>query len=117
MRLSSSTAAATPTSPPDGRSPAHGLSPARGRGVRQRLEALRLREEIVLAGETAREFDRVMKLLARWDRRGGAIGQREVRHLQRATFDDAMDALEKKPRNLAIPIPPLPPPPKPEGRR
>src|SRR3546814_15437656 len=51
-----------------------------------------------------------MKLLARWDRRGGAIGQREVRHLQRATFDDAMEALEKKLRNPGIPIPPLPPP-------
>jgi hypothetical protein len=47
--------------------------------LRQRLDAQRrLREGLVPAGEIAKEFDRVIRLLARYERRNGRIGPREV---------------------------------------
>jgi hypothetical protein len=46
--------------------------------VRQRLEAQqRLRDNLDPKGELAHEFERVMKLLARYDRRDGRIASRE----------------------------------------
>ncbi|HEX8240355.1 MAG TPA: hypothetical protein VF574_11510 [Allosphingosinicella sp.] len=47
--------------------------------VRQRLEAQRrLSENLEPTGEIALEFERVMKLLARYDRRDGRLGAREI---------------------------------------
>lgn len=73
--------------------------------VRQRLEAQRrIRETPNPTGELAREFERVMQLLARMDRRDGRIGTREVRHgrQKRVTFDEAMATLDKKLRSLGL---------------
>lgn len=82
--------------------------------VRERLEAQqRLREDIAPAGEVEQEFDRTMKLLARWDRRGGGIGPREVRpgHRKSMPFDQAIEALAKRLRSLGLdPFAALPPP-------
>ena len=71
--------------------------------VRQRLEAQRLmRESPEPTGEMAKEFERVMQLLARLDRRDGRIGTREVARgrQQRWSFDDAIALLDKRLRAL-----------------
>ena len=85
--------------------------------VRQRLQAqARLAENIEPTGEMAQEFERVMKLLTRWDRRGGRIGPRTRDPLPavRWTFDEAIDALEKKLQALGVRRGLLPPPPYPD---
>lgn len=76
--------------------------------VRQRLEAQgRLRAAIEAAeaageplplAEDGLEFDRTMKLLARWDRRDGRLGRREVSLERRRvwTFEEAIVELDKK---------------------
>jgi uncharacterized protein (DUF433 family) len=86
--------------------------------VRQRLEAQgRLRAAIedaeakgapVPAAETGVEFDRVMKLLARWDRGGGRLGPRTVGRGRRRpwTFDEAIQALGRRMRDLGLPVAP-----------
>jgi hypothetical protein len=81
--------------------------------VRQRLVAQRrLSENLEPTGEIAEEFDRVMKLLARFDRRDGGIGRREVGHSsrQRGTFEEAIEALDRKLNALGIRRGILPPP-------
>lgn len=82
--------------------------------VRDRLEAqARLRSaiaaadaagEAVPAAEEGLEFDRAMKLLARWDRGGGRLGPRQVCHGRRRrwTFDEAIEALGRKMRSLGL---------------
>jgi len=73
--------------------------------VRQRLEMQRrLSDNLEPKGEMAAEFDRVMKLLARWDRRDGRVGPREVHrgHLKRWSFDEAIEALDRKLRALGL---------------
>lgn len=52
----------------------------------------------------ATDFDRTMKLLARWDRRGGGTGPRTVAdgRRKRWTFDEAIEALDQRLRNLGI---------------
>lgn len=73
--------------------------------VRQRLDAqARLRENLEPAGEMAQEFERVMKLLARYDRRDGRVGRREVGRGQqrRWTFEEAIAALDKRLRALGL---------------
>jgi hypothetical protein len=80
--------------------------------LQQRLEAQqRLRDGAIPQGELATEFERVLKLLARWERRGGAVGPRTVAHGRRKswTFDEAITAIERKLKALAVPIPQLPP--------
>lgn len=80
--------------------------------VRQRLEAQRRAAfEPSPTGEIAREFDRVMQLLARYERRNGRIGQRAIAHgRQKAwTFEEAITALDKKLTALGAPRS-LPPP-------
>jgi hypothetical protein len=84
--------------------------------LRQRLQAQRqLREALDGGGppppETVAEFDKVMKLLARWDRGGGRRGARSVAPDRRRawTFAEAIEALESKLRHLGVPIPDLPP--------
>jgi hypothetical protein len=67
--------------------------------VRQRLQAQRrLSENLRPEGEMTQEFERVMKLLARWDRRGGGVGlrPRQAIESQAWTFDEAIAALEKR---------------------
>jgi hypothetical protein len=83
--------------------------------VRRRLEAqARLRAAIEEARESGAplpvaeegvEFDRTMKLLDRWHRRGGGLGWREVGHghRRRWTFEEAIAALDKKMRSLGLP--------------
>ncbi len=81
--------------------------------VRQRLEAQRrISENLEPTGEIAEEFDRVMKLLARFDRRDGGIGRREVGQAsrQRGTFEEAIEALDRKLNALGIRRGILPPP-------
>lgn len=73
--------------------------------VRQRLEAQRrLSENLEPTGEMAREFERVMKLLARYDRRGGRVGAVERAPLasQAWTWDQAIAALDKRLRALGL---------------
>lgn len=73
--------------------------------VRQRLEAQRrLAENLEPTGELAQEFERVMKLLNRYDRRDGRVAAREVGpgHEQVASFDDAIEALDRKLRALGV---------------
>lgn len=83
--------------------------------VRQRLEAQkRLRQAVekgVPTGEVAEEFERVLKLLDRWDRRNGQIGMRTIApETRRAlSFDEGIALLDRKLRNLNIPILKLPP--------
>lgn len=84
--------------------------------VSQRLEAQkRLRralDEGVPTGEVAEEFERVLKLLERWDRRNGRVGVRAAspEKRQALSFDEAIALLERKLRNLDIPILQLPAP-------
>jgi hypothetical protein len=66
--------------------------------VRERMAALkRLRDNLEPTGEAAAEFERLMKLLARHDRRDGRIGVRE--HSASAgraySFEDAIRSLDK----------------------
>jgi len=79
--------------------------------VRQRLEAQRqLREGVLPTGEIAAEFERVMKLLQRYDRRGGEIVRRSAGHghQRRWTFDEAIRELDRRLRNFGARR--LPPP-------
>lgn len=73
--------------------------------VRQRLAAQRrLAENLEPKGELAQEFERVMKLLARYDRRGGRVGTAErvpAAH-QAWTWDEAIAALDKRLRALGL---------------
>jgi hypothetical protein len=85
-----------------------------------RLEADALRQRILAqqrlaqardegfeaSGEIAQEFERVMKLFARWDRRNGQPGPRTAARDDRTPWnpDEALRALERKLRALAIPI-------------
>lgn len=81
--------------------------------VRQRLEAQRrLSENLEPTGELAQEFERVMKLLARYDRKDGRVAAREVGHgsRQRWPFADAIEALDKKLGALGMRQRLLPPP-------
>lgn len=93
--------------------------------VRQRLEAQqRLRANLDPKGEMAQEFDRVMKLLARYDRRDGRIATREHAPApSRAfSFEDAIVALDKALDSLGSRRAPFPAPdgdegPEPDGSR
>lgn len=95
------------------REEALGMAYARleGEAVRQRLEAQqRLRDNLDPKGEMAQEFERVMKLLARYDRKGGQVGSRV--HQPSAgrawSFEDSIKALDKALDSLVArtPFPP-----------
>lgn len=60
------------------------------------------RHEIVPVGRPSGDFEQVMKLLARWDRRDGTFGPREVRYgrMKRMSFDEAIALLAKRLRSL-----------------
>ena len=81
--------------------------------VRQRLAAARrLRDNLEPAGELAKEFERVMILLARHERRDGRIGIREhAASASRAfSFEAAIVQLDKALDALGARRGPLPPP-------
>lgn len=96
--------------------------------VRQRLEAQRdLRDGLCPKGEMPKEFDRVLRLLARYDRKHGGIGPRAAApgRERRWSFDEAIALLDRKLRALGVRydlVPPedprhlLPPPPDEEGK-
>lgn len=54
--------------------------------------------------ETDADFDRAMKLLARYERRDGTIGPRRVRYgrMRRCSFEEAIAALDRKLRGLGL---------------
>jgi hypothetical protein len=91
--------------------------------LRQRLEAQRrLREGICPAGEMSKEFERVLNLLDRHERRDG-VGTRAVGRgrERRRSFEDAIVEVDRRLRALGLrhgieaePIP-LPPPRRNEG--
>lgn len=66
--------------------------------------AARLFDAIEPKGAPTRDFDKAMKLLARWDRPDGSIGPRFVRHgrMKRWTFEEAIWALDRKLRALGV---------------
>jgi hypothetical protein len=71
--------------------------------VRQRLKVQRdLREGLCPTGEIAREFERVMQLLARYDRRGGRIGFRAISRggERRWSFEESIELLDRHLRAL-----------------
>lgn len=74
--------------------------------VRQRLEAQRrLKDGALGDSEIAQEFERVMKLLARWDRRGPEAGVRGTAPDGGSwTFDQAIEALEARLKALGIAV-------------
>lgn len=81
--------------------------------VRQRLEAQRqLREGLCPTGAVAQEFERVLQLLARYERKNGRIGMREARpgHQRRMSFDEAFAELDKRLRSFGVRQGVLPPP-------
>jgi hypothetical protein len=88
--------------------------------VRQRLEAQRnLREGLCPTGEISQEFDRVIRLLARYERKSGRIGLRAPGpgRERRMSFDEAIALLDRKLRALGArhgvesgDVPRLPPP-------
>lgn len=82
--------------------------------VRQRLVAQqRLSEEIVPAGEIAQEFERVLKLLERWERRRGKAAK--AGRTREWSFEEAIAEIDKGLRGLGlrrgIEMPPDEPPP------
>lgn len=78
--------------------------------LRQRLAVQQRLKEGFAAGdvpaETAMEFERVLKLLQRWDRKHGQPGVRGPApgRMKRWTFEQAIEALDRKLRAVNIPI-------------
>lgn len=75
--------------------------------LRQRLLAQqRLKDGLLPEGEVTQEFERVLKTLQRWDRKGGGIGVRPVARarLKSWTFEEAIVAIERKLKAIGIPI-------------
>ena len=69
--------------------------------LRQRLAAMqRLEGEIVPAGETAQEFERVMKLLDRWDRRRGKAARSG--RTREWSFEEAIAEIDRSLRALGL---------------
>ncbi len=78
--------------------------------VAARLAAQRRMLEIGSSDEPGPEFDRALKLLQRWDRVKGGNSRGAGRRTEgRWNFAEAITLLEKKLRNMGIPIEPLPP--------
>jgi hypothetical protein len=72
--------------------------------LRAAIEAAEAAGEPLPVAEEGLEFDRAMKLLARWERRNGRLGRREVGHgrQRRWTFEEAIEALDRKLSNLGL---------------
>jgi len=84
---------------------AHAYAELEAEAVRQRLEAQRnLRDGIIPKGEMPKEFDRVIRLLSRYERKDGRIGIRERGPGREArwSFDDAIALLDRKLRALGV---------------
>jgi hypothetical protein len=84
-----------------------GYATLEAEALRQRLEAQqKLRDGILPEGEVTQEFERILKLLERYERRNGRVADRGVAHGRRRawTLEEAIAAIEVKLRNLNIPI-------------
>jgi hypothetical protein len=82
-----------------------GYADMEAESLRGRREAQRnLRDGICPAGEAAKEFERQMKLLERYERKHGGIGPRSVPHgaQQRWDFDDAIALFGKRLRAYGL---------------
>jgi hypothetical protein len=83
----------------------HAVAVLEAESVRQRLDAQRrLSEELNPTGEAAEEFERVMKLLQRWDRRrsGADSPGRRPAEGKAWTFEEAIAALDARLRALGL---------------
>jgi hypothetical protein len=81
----------------------HAVALLEAESVRQRLEAQqRLTRNLNPSGEVALEFERVMKLLQRWDRRNAAVDTRTPAEAQAWTFEEAIASLDRKLRALGL---------------
>ncbi|HEX8624679.1 MAG TPA: hypothetical protein VF782_06320 [Allosphingosinicella sp.] len=85
--------------------------------IRAAMDSAEAAGERLPVAEEGIEFERTMRLLARWDRRNGRLGWREVSHgrQRRGTFEEAIVALDKRMRDLGLPRGVLPPLEEPEG--
>ena len=74
--------------------------------LRRRLEAQKRLGPVEATGAFEPEFDRALKLLQRWERRDGSLGQRRQVRAASAphSFDEAIDAIERKLKAIGIPI-------------
>jgi hypothetical protein len=74
--------------------------------LRRRLEAQKRLGPVEATGEFEPEFDRALKLLQRWERKDGSLGpRRQVRAAREPhSFDEAIDAIERKLKAIGIPI-------------
>ena len=72
--------------------------------LRRRVEAQQRLRTIAPAGEPEPEFERALKLLQRWERRDGTLGPRTRTpgRGRRWTFDEAIEALDKKLEALGV---------------
>ncbi len=74
--------------------------------LRRRVEEQQRLKAIEPKGEPEPEFERALKLLARWERRDGTLGPRTVSHGRQKSmsFEDAMELLDRRLEALGIPI-------------
>lgn len=82
-----------------------GYAALEAEAVRQRLAMQRkMRDGLSPQGEIAQEFERVMKLLNRYDRRGGGVGFQRPRYgrMKSWSFEEAIVALDKKLQALGL---------------
>ena len=79
--------------------------------LQRRLEAQQALQRTEAKGEPEPEFERALKLLQRWERKDGRLGPREIGHgrIKRGTFDEAIEAIERKLKALGIPVRQVPP--------
>jgi hypothetical protein len=73
--------------------------------VQRRIEAQERLKAIAPSGEPEPEFERALKLLQRWERKDGTLGPKgKPGKIRQWSFDEAIDALERKLKAVGIPI-------------
>lgn len=74
--------------------------------LRGRLEAQKRQRPVEATGAFEPEFERALKLLQRWERKDGSLGpRRPIRAASEPhSFDEAIDAIERKLNAIGIPI-------------
>lgn len=88
---------------------ATGYARLEAEAVRQRLAMQeRVRAGLVPEGEVSADFERVLKLLTRYERRGGGVGFHGPRlgHTKRWSFEESLAALERKLKAFGVTLPP-----------
>jgi hypothetical protein len=85
--------------------------------LQRRLYAQERLRWIEPGSEAEPEFERALKLLQRWERRDGTLGLRRngPRRTQPRTFDEAIEAIERKLKAIGVPIREVPPEDEGEG--